>query len=187
MDQIISDEERDAKYVKHNMQVSRQRMGLVAFVVGLAIGFLAAERFYLYQIMADGKLPPWNSHSAADAKPAPKGVELPQQEDAEERAISRVLVEPTAQQSAMKARTQPNTRTGQPTRAAHSRNELPALLETIAPDKEVMIAVSDYNLVREGMLTTWIDVRQALQPFMTFPEIVLRSFSWQRASLPYEA
>lgn len=38
------------------------------------------------------------------------------------------------------------------------RSELEGILQRIAPDREVMIAISNYNLIREGMLTTWLEV-----------------------------
>lgn len=38
------------------------------------------------------------------------------------------------------------------------RSELEGILQRIAPDREVMIAISNYNLIMEGMLTTWLEV-----------------------------
>lgn len=38
------------------------------------------------------------------------------------------------------------------------RSELEGILQRIAPDREVMIAISNYNLILEGMLTTWLEV-----------------------------
>ena len=38
------------------------------------------------------------------------------------------------------------------------RSELEGLLQRIAPDREVMIAISNYNLILQGMLTTWLEV-----------------------------
>ena len=39
------------------------------------------------------------------------------------------------------------------------RSELERILQQIAPEREVMIAISNYNLILEGMLTTWLEVR----------------------------
>jgi len=38
------------------------------------------------------------------------------------------------------------------------QSELESILQRIAPEREVMIAISNYNLIREGMLTTWLEV-----------------------------
>lgn len=38
------------------------------------------------------------------------------------------------------------------------RSELEGILQRIAPDREVMIAISNYNLILQGMLTTWLEV-----------------------------
>ena len=38
------------------------------------------------------------------------------------------------------------------------RSELESILQRVAPQREVMIAISNYNLIREGMLTTWLEV-----------------------------
>lgn len=38
------------------------------------------------------------------------------------------------------------------------RSELESILQRIAPEREVMIAISNYNLILEGMLTTWLEV-----------------------------
>ena len=41
--------------------------------------------------------------------------------------------------------------------AGRGSAELERLLNRIAPDKEVMIAISNYNLIRTGMLPTWLE------------------------------
>lgn len=145
------DEERDAKYGKHQGQVSRQRLGLFAFFVGLAVGFIAAERFYLYQNMSEGRLPPWYAQED-EASSAAQSVEQKQQQQSG-------LVQLTTRPLATRA---PVQQAGPRASATHSSQELQSLLETIAPTNEVMIAISDYNLVREGMLTTWIKVRSCV-------------------------
>ena len=38
------------------------------------------------------------------------------------------------------------------------RSELESILQQVAPQREVMIAISNYNLIIEGMLTTWLEV-----------------------------
>ena len=38
------------------------------------------------------------------------------------------------------------------------RSELESILQRVAPQREVMIAISNYNLIIEGMLTTWLEV-----------------------------
>lgn len=42
------------------------------------------------------------------------------------------------------------------------RSELEGILQRIAPDREVMIAISNYNLILQGMLTTWLQVGMAI-------------------------
>lgn len=37
-------------------------------------------------------------------------------------------------------------------------SELEQILQQVAPQREVMIAISNYNLIAEGMLTTWLEV-----------------------------
>lgn len=37
-------------------------------------------------------------------------------------------------------------------------SELEQILQQVAPQREVMIAISNYNLIQEGMLTTWLEV-----------------------------
>ena len=39
-----------------------------------------------------------------------------------------------------------------------ARSELESILQQVAPQREVMIAISSYNLIIEGMLTTWLEV-----------------------------
>ena len=38
------------------------------------------------------------------------------------------------------------------------QSDLEGILQRIAPNHEVMIAISNYNLIREGMLTSWLEV-----------------------------
>ncbi|KAL0037045.1 hypothetical protein WJX77_010367 [Trebouxia sp. C0004] len=38
------------------------------------------------------------------------------------------------------------------------RSELESILQRVAPEREVMIAISNYKLIREGMLTTWLEM-----------------------------
>ena len=44
------------------------------------------------------------------------------------------------------------------------RSELEEILQRIAPDKEVMIGISNYNLIPAGELVSFLDVRRALLP-----------------------
>lgn len=43
------------------------------------------------------------------------------------------------------------------------RSELEALLQKVAPNKEVMIGISNYNLIPAGELVSFLDV--SVQPF----------------------
>lgn len=46
--------------------------------------------------------------------------------------------------------------------ATKPRSGLEEALMSVAPDKEVMIAISNYNLILGGQLTTWLEtVKQA--------------------------
>ena len=47
------------------------------------------------------------------------------------------------------------------------RSELEGILQRIAPEREVMIAISNYNLVLEGMLTTWLEVNDLVELVLT--------------------
>ena len=44
------------------------------------------------------------------------------------------------------------------------RSELEEILQRIAPDKEVMIGISNYNLIPAGELVSFLDVRRVLLP-----------------------
>ena len=37
-------------------------------------------------------------------------------------------------------------------------SELEQILQRVAPQREVLIAISNYNLIQQGMLTTWLEV-----------------------------
>ena len=39
------------------------------------------------------------------------------------------------------------------------RSQLESILQKVAPQREIMIAISSYNLIVEGMLTTWLEVQ----------------------------
>lgn len=46
-------------------------------------------------------------------------------------------------------------------KAGEPRNELEKILQSVAPDREVMIVISNMNLVRESSLELWLQVRLA--------------------------
>lgn len=41
-------------------------------------------------------------------------------------------------------------------------SELEKILQQVAPEREVMIAISNYNLIQQGMLTTWLEVSKSV-------------------------
>jgi len=144
-------ENDDEKYAKHHDIRALQRLGWATFFVGLVVGFISAERFYLYQNNRADTTPPWRSTATAAAAP------LSGSKAASSSALSsnvQLHSNPVAS-----ARSAAPGRTGG-LQSAHSKSDLLHLLQTVAPSKEVMIAISDYNLVREGMLNTWISCVQ---------------------------
>ena len=42
-------------------------------------------------------------------------------------------------------------------------SELEQILQRVAPQREVLIAISNYNLIQQGMLTTWLEVGTVMQ------------------------
>jgi len=126
------EEEQDAKYKKHREQRSQRHQGLAVLILGFSVGFIVAERFYLYRNLSEGKLPPWYANTT-------NGV-----------------AKESGQRVRMTSRT--NLDIKQRKSSAHDSSDLLDFLKTVAPDKEIMIAISDYNLVREGMVLTWVSV-----------------------------
>lgn len=129
------------KYAKHNDHRARRRSNWAAFWVGLVAGFIAAERLYLH------KNPPRDGYADAVTGAAAGG-----QFD----VTDQTAMQAAREQSAASPVTAAESRAGQ--LAVGSQSDLLQLLLRVAPSKEVLIAISDFNLVREGMLNTWIQV-----------------------------
>jgi len=149
---LRSGSEETDKYGKHQGKVNQQRLGVLALFIGLSIGFVAAERFYLSQNTAQGKLPPW--YGSATVRDASASSRLGQDAPTRGEHLTQ-LGEPSTLADSVVSESLPVV-PAVSRKAAYTSSELQDLLETIAPTKEVMIAISDFNLVREGMLTTFL-------------------------------
>eukprot|EP00873_Tetraselmis_striata_P028570 jgi/Tetstr1/448834/TSEL_036060.t1 len=139
------DESADNKYAKHQDRRTRQRLSWAAFWMGLVAGFIIAERYYISQ----------NPSYYSGTQPSVRDVATAGRHSSEAGSARELRPEPTqivrpAVQSARGGASAAGLS------AAHSKADLLQVLQTVAPSKEVLIAISDYNLVREGMLTTWV-------------------------------
>jgi hypothetical protein len=132
----------------------RSAAATAAFLLGLCAGLLAAERAYLRA--AEAAAP-----AAAAAADARGRAATAAAQNSGGGLLAAVLGRRAgaARPGAAISVPAPTTTTDADGAAAYAgppRNDLEALLRRVAPSREVMIAVSDSNLLREGTLGEWL-------------------------------
>lgn len=140
---------------KHKFGDARARSAVLSavFIVGLCIGVIASEKIYL------------NSQESQTPSSAFNPVRLQQ----DPRALSEVG---STGRSAAVLATNVAEQAGLFQKNREPRNELEMVLQRVAPDGEVIIAISNMNLIHEESLLLWLKVGRAW-PYMH----LLRVFS----------
>jgi arabinosyltransferase len=119
---------------KRKGRASRSAGLSAAFVLGLCLGIVVSERLYI--LHKESEVEPSNALEAVSAR------KLRLRDSSTKGGVDAAVSERREASSLSQ---------GKP------RNELEATLRKVAPQGEVLIAISNYNLVREGALNVWID------------------------------
>ncbi|GBF91185.1 glycosyltransferase [Raphidocelis subcapitata] len=146
---IGGDDDDDGGSGKGKALGSRQRSGALttAFLLGVCLGVVVAERLYLASNRADilaAAAAAATGPAAASAAAAGAAAPAPSRRDAGAAAAARAARAGEAAAVAASVAKDPELRA------------LRAYLDKIAPEGEVLIGVSNKNPMLEGMLDTWL-------------------------------
>ena len=126
---------------KHKLSDVRARSALLSavFILGVCLGVVAAEKLYL---------------ATQEAQTSSAGLQSL-------RTRSQKLEQDGSGGSGSGAVAAAVIAVGEPQlfqKGKQPRNDLETLLQRVAPDGEVMIAISNMNLIREDSLKLWLKV-----------------------------
>lgn len=147
----MSSLEDDDSTGKHKLYDARSRSALltVALIVGACVGALVSERLYL--LSAEGELAP-GALAAARSRKLEIGAQI--------HLASTVATESTG--AAGRSETARAAGAVVRSTAGAPKNPLEELLRRVAPQGEVMIAISNMNLIHEGSLQMWLKCVQKI-------------------------
>jgi len=145
-------DDSQGKYSKASGQKTRLAVLSGAFIIGICLGFLASEKAYLWAQEADTPVAALqsihshnNNNNAADSRSSLFFHSFGNTDNPKGKSSSSLTT------ACSTSSNKKEVYTGQP------RNELEKLLRQIAPKGEIMIAISNMNLIHETSLKLWLE------------------------------